>query len=268
MKRYIRSDEQTGSNFYTAKPKYSKYDDDHLFRSLFDSDELDDFVFNLSHSNQYYILNFYDFAFWMTENPKLSTRAAQDIISRIVDDPYQLLYILGHLESAGNLNDAIADTALSSIAKCFPANRSRTGYRYDQIEQYIELVSEYCKDCESKSELLARLDTLLSTKLKWPSKTKWNKIDSDEAFEDMWSTYLSKSEDEINKKLRIFTEPSVQGSMGAMVIFDESGGENEHISIDFQDWCDNELRMAAASKNADEYATKYEAYLKSIVNWL
>lgn len=268
MKKYIRSAEQTKSNFF-ASPKYSYYSDADLFKSSFDSDELDDFVFNLSRSNQHYIMKFYEYAYWMSENPNLSKRAAQYIISELVDDPFRLSNILAHLQSAGNLDDTTADTILSSITKCFPANKSKTHYKKYEIEVYIELVSKYCKDSEGKSELLDRLNTLLAAKLKWPSKTKWTRIDSDEAFESMWSTYLSKPEDEVNKELQIFPEPSTQGGSGSMVIFDESENGNEPIFTDFQDWCDRELSMAAESKNANEYKQKYSGFVESLIseNW-
>lgn len=104
---------------------------------------------------------------------------------------------------------------------------------------------------------------------KWPSADEWYNIDSDEAFENMWSRYLAGPEDEINKKLQIFTEPSVQGGMGGMFIFDESGENHESFSVDFQYWCDQELSMAADSKSAKGYKQKYEAFVEALIseNW-
>lgn len=46
---------------------------------------------------------------------------------------------------------------------------------------------------------------------KWPSADAWYSIDSDEQFENMWSRYLAGPEDEVNKQLQIFPEPSIQG---------------------------------------------------------
>lgn len=103
----------------------------------------------------------------------------------------------------------------------------------------------------------------------WPSADAWYNIESDEEFEDMWSRYLAGPEDEVNKLLKIFPEPSIQGGFGSMVIFDESGDENESVDIDYQDWCDNQLNMAAESKNATEYRQKYKAFVEDLIaeNW-
>lgn len=103
----------------------------------------------------------------------------------------------------------------------------------------------------------------------WPSTDEWYAIDSDEEFENKWGYYLAGPEDKVNKQLQIFTEPSVQGGMGGMFIFDESKTGNESFSIDFQDWCDQELNMAAESKNAKEYQQKYKAFVEGLIaeNW-
>lgn len=103
----------------------------------------------------------------------------------------------------------------------------------------------------------------------WPSADEWYNIESDEEFEDMWDRYLAGPEDEVNKQIQIFTEPSIQGGMGGMFIFDESESGHESFSIDFQDWCDTELSIAAESKNATEYKQKYKAFVEDLIaeNW-
>lgn len=103
----------------------------------------------------------------------------------------------------------------------------------------------------------------------WPSSDKWYSIESDDEFEDMWSRYLAGPEDEVNKELQIFPEPSTQGGSGGMFIFDESEEDNEPFSIDFQDWCDSERDMAADSKNANEYKQQYRGFIESLIseNW-
>lgn len=103
----------------------------------------------------------------------------------------------------------------------------------------------------------------------WPSADEWYNIESDEQFEGMWSEYLADPEDKVNKQLQIFPEPSVQGGIGGMFIYDESKTGNESFSIDFQDWCDQELNMAAESKNAKEYQQKYKVFIEELIaeNW-
>ena len=53
-----------------------------------------------------------------------------------------------------------------------------------------------------------------------------------------------------------------------MVIFDDSDNEDkfEPIFHDFQDWCDQEARMAASSKNAKEYEAKYRAFVEDLIS--
>ena len=103
----------------------------------------------------------------------------------------------------------------------------------------------------------------------WPSADEWYNIESDEEFEDMWSRYLAGPEDEVNEQLQIYPEPSVQGGMGSMIIFDGSRNEDDAIFADFQDWCDSEVSMAAESKNANEYKKKYKVFVEEWIseNW-
>ena len=61
-------------------------------------------------------------------------------------------------------------------------------------------------------------------------------------------------------------EPSVQGNIGSMFISDESG-ENRFdvVEVDWADWCQAELNMAASSKSAKQYAKKFEKYILSFI---
>lgn len=104
-----------------------------------------------------------------------------------------------------------------------------------------------------------------NTERLWPAASYLENIETDEEFEDFWSSYLGNPEDEVNSELELFLEPSVQGGMGDMVIMDESDNDNEPIYIDFQDWCDKELDMAIDSGNADQYKEKYKAYLLRLI---
>jgi hypothetical protein len=85
--------------------------------------------------------------------------------------------------------------------------------------------------------------------------------------EDAWDMYLSAPESKINDELQIYPEPSTQGGLGSMYIFDESGedrfGDNQP-SYDYSDWCDAEIEMASASSSAKEYAEKYREFVSNI----
>lgn len=101
----------------------------------------------------------------------------------------------------------------------------------------------------------------------WPDADWWYSLD-DESFEDAWQEYLSAPEDEVNKELQIFPEPSVQGSMGGLFVFDESGqdrkGEDEDWYIDWQEYLDWQIDAAATSKNASQYKKKYRKFMKDL----
>ena len=86
-----------------------------------------------------------------------------------------------------------------------------------------------------------------------------------EEFEDFWQEYLGEPEDKVNKELKIFLEPSVRGSLGAMFIFDESGeGRFEPAEIDWYEWCENELEMALKANSEKEYENLYRNYVKEV----
>ena len=113
-----------------------------------------------------------------------------------------------------------------------------------------------------------RVDSILSRRNKWPSKNVWNSCDNDWEFEELWSKWLSKPEDAINKQLQIFPEPSTQGGWGTMFIFDKSGQERDENGFpwkqDFGEWCDWQYRAAANSRNAEEYKQKYREHIRKL----
>lgn len=104
-------------------------------------------------------------------------------------------------------------------------------------------------------------------KSSWPSSDWWYDLD-DESFEDAWQEYLSAPESEVNDELQIFSEPSVQGSMGGLFVYDESGedrkGEGEDWYIDWQEYLDWQIDAAATSKNASQYKKKYRKFMKDL----
>lgn len=116
-------------------------------------------------------------------------------------------------------------------------------------------------------ELLAKIELANKNKLSWPSTKWWYGLD-DESFEDAWQQYLSAPESEVNDELQIFPEPSVQGSMGGLFVYDESGedrqGEDENWYIDWQEYLDWQIDAAATSKNASQYKKKYRSFMKNL----
>lgn len=98
----------------------------------------------------------------------------------------------------------------------------------------------------------------------WPDKDYWSSLDSDE-FEEAWQEYLADPEADVETKLKVFTEPSTQGGTGSMFIFDESGEDGETISVNFQDWTDEEFLMASNSDSAEEYKQKYYDYIYDLI---
>ena len=137
----------------------------------------------------------------------------------------------------------------------------------DEDKEVRETARDTIKDLpeDIRKQAYDQIASLNAKKNKWPSASKWQNIDSDEQFEEMWSSYLSGPEDEVNKVLQIFPEPSVQGGSGGMFIHDESGKDNESIVIDYRAWCDVEQEMAVSSKSAKQYKEKYKAYIESLI---
>ena len=104
---------------------------------------------------------------------------------------------------------------------------------------------------------------------RWPSKNIWyNKSEDQCDFDDMWSEWLSGPEDKINTELQIFPEPSTQGWVGAMFIYDESGEARDENGFpweeDWGDWYDWQVQAAATSRNAEEYKQKYREHIREI----
>lgn len=99
----------------------------------------------------------------------------------------------------------------------------------------------------------------------WPTTRQWYGVDLYEQPE-YYDEYLCDAEDEINKKYKIFSEPSIQAGRGSVFIYDESGEDRfEGISVDFQEWCNKELEMAASSNSEREYKQRYENYIRGLI---
>ena len=101
----------------------------------------------------------------------------------------------------------------------------------------------------------------------WPDRDFWYDLyESEDDIEDAWHEYLCDPESEVEAELEIFTEPSVQGSIGDMYIYDESGEDRfDEIQVDYTQWCNKELEMAANSSSAEEYKQKYRRYIKNLI---
>lgn len=109
---------------------------------------------------------------------------------------------------------------------------------------------------------------IVASRTNWPFKRMKGKFPFDgEEFEDVWSYYLSDPEAKVDKKLQIFTEPSIQGGSGSMFIYDESGKDRfDTMIIDFDDWCQTEFELATQSTDANDYARNYENYVRDLLN--
>ena len=107
----------------------------------------------------------------------------------------------------------------------------------------------------------------------WPSREEWERI-AEEACEScdddiLWG-YIGDFEDEVNKELQIFPEPSVQGRCGGVFIFDESGEDRKEDGgdypwyEDFEEWCSFEWSAAISSRSAEEYKQKYREHVGAL----
>lgn len=106
-------------------------------------------------------------------------------------------------------------------------------------------------------------------KSNWPSARKWRGVDTnDTEFDDMWNIWLATPEESINRELRIYPEPSIQGYSGGMFIHDESGDSRDKNGYpwyeDWQAWCEWQVNAASSSKSASEYQKRYRQHIKEL----
>lgn len=109
-------------------------------------------------------------------------------------------------------------------------------------------------------------DSSKKAKSSWPIASFWYGLDSWN-FDDAWEQYLRDPESEVNAELQIFPEPSTQGNMGGLYVFDESGANRNRDGdwyIDWNEYCDWQLDAAASSKNAEQYKKKYRKFMKEL----
>lgn len=176
----------------------------------------------------------------------LRPRVPVDItIDDFVDDPYWAIRM--RVAKWTHNIDVIAKLAKDPDADV--RKKARASYLYDEVQR---------RQAAGKK---------LQPK-RWPSAKDISELDSDESIETFWDTWLSSPEEQVNNKLKVYCEPSTQGGVGDMVVFNEADEDTEPEYIDFDTWTDNELDMAASSKNATEYKRKYEAFLREWCSWL
>ena len=98
----------------------------------------------------------------------------------------------------------------------------------------------------------------------WPTSEFWNEKD-DFDDEDVWE-YLGGPEGEVADEFQVYIEPSIQGGMGGMFIFDESG-ENRFssFSMDYRDWLDIEYELACQSTSREEYKQLFREYIQGLI---
>lgn len=99
----------------------------------------------------------------------------------------------------------------------------------------------------------------------WVDPSVFDNDDFD--MEQFWQDYLCDPEDSVNSDLQVFAEPSGQGLLGSMFLFDESGKDRfSPVEVDFDVWNNQEIDMAMNSSSAEDYADKYRAYIKQLCN--
>lgn len=183
-------------------------------------------------------------------------------------------------DRTAEVKDAVARNHNTSLEVLAKLSTSRFYYVREAVAENPNTSEEILmqladdKNLEVRNAAISRLSNsskyLDNKNVYWPSSNEWYNVDSDEQFENMWSEYLSDPEDKVNKELQIFTEPSVQGMVGDMYIYDESDSDNESFSVNFSEWCNRELQMAAQSKNAKDYENKYRSFIQGLIdaNWM
>ena len=132
---------------------------------------------------------------------------------------------------------------------------------FDAINQTLNIPQSFI------DEVCNKVDNLLKG---WQPESFWVAIDPEsEEMDEAWEKYLKKPEAKVNKKLKVFPEPSVQGSLGYVFIHDTSGkrdwDDDTEPSVSYMDWVENELDMASKSESPAQYAKEYEKYLKSLI---
>ena len=185
-----------------------------------------------------------------------------EILAKLADDEFEgVRQAVAERTNDPELLAKFADDEYWSV-------RAAAAKRIDDPEILAKLADD--EDFSVRNAARTRLDGHKEAEAKkshWPSSDWWYDLD-DESFEDAWQEYLSGPEDAVNKELQIFPEPSVQGSMGGLFVFDESSedrkGEDEDWYVDWQDYLNWQIDAAATSKNASQYKEKYRSFMKNL----
>lgn len=94
-------------------------------------------------------------------------------------------------------------------------------------------------------------------------------IDEDDFYdmdpEEFAETYLFSAEQKLEDELKIYIEPSIQAGQGVVVIYDESGSDNESIEVDYQTWIEHEQDIASGSDSEEEFKNTMREYIKGLM---
>lgn len=198
------------------------------------------------------------------------------IVPGSIDELIDIFSSLGYYCEAGYKGDGI------EIAKSLKDFHNRkhieltfSPIRAKKYSNCILIPSDYFdavnKTINIPQSFIDKICDLVDNHLKgWQPEVYWDSIDPEsEEMDKAWEKYLKKPEAKVNKKLKVFPEPSTQGSFGYVYIHDESGNrdwdDDDEPIVDYMDWLENELYMASRSSTPAQYAEEYENYLKSLI---
>ena len=72
---------------------------------------------------------------------------------------------------------------------------------------------------------------------------------------------------EVLDKLKIFAEPSIQGNMGSMVLYDDSDEDRfDSVFINWETWNFDIIDMISNSKSKQDFQNTFTKYLKDKID--
>ncbi len=69
----------------------------------------------------------------------------------------------------------------------------------------------------------------------------------------------------IEDKLGIYVEPSVQGGYGVVNIYSKDTSELYASDLDYGDFCEEVMNTAISSKNESEFSARYKSMLNQYI---
>jgi len=212
---------------------------------------------------------------------QLASDDDEDVRASVAKNPNTLLEVLTKLaeDKVADVRWAVAEnpnTPLEILAKLADDESNTVRYLVAKNPNTPpEVLAKLAKDDDEDVRYVVAKNPNVSNKQNSKRKT-WKSIvnqlesESERGTDPLYEQteageYIESLQNQIEEKLNVWLEPSIQGGHGGIWIRDSKDDSTLAENIDYEGFNETTLDIACDSKNKKEFMSRYESYLESLI---